>query len=90
MVIGKIMRTNKIAVRERKEKSLPPQGIKGQWKAEQEEGQFLWRMKRMKIERTPKESSLVDECAEQLVMKLDHLLRIIDGVYPTTEWHVGT
>ena len=38
----------------------------------------------------PQESSYIAEYLERLLVKLNLLLEIIDGVYPTIEWHVGT
>ena len=34
--------------------------------------------------------SLIAECVEREVVKLDLLLGILDGIYPTTQWNVGT
>ena len=34
--------------------------------------------------------SLIAECVEREVAKLDLSLGILDGVYPTTQWNVGT
>ena len=34
--------------------------------------------------------SLIAECVEREVAKLDLSLGILDGIYPTTQWNVGT
>ena len=34
--------------------------------------------------------SLTAECVEREVAKLDLLLGILDGIYPTTQWNMGT
>ena len=36
------------------------------------------------------ESSLVANCVEHLIVKSGLTLGVIDGVFPTTAWHVGT
>lgn len=36
------------------------------------------------------ESSLVAECVECLIVKSDFMLGVIDGVFPTMVWHMGT
>ena len=34
--------------------------------------------------------SLIAECVEREVAKSDLSLGILDGIYPTTQWNVGT
>ena len=38
----------------------------------------------------PHESSLVAECVKRSIRKSDLTLGVINGVLPTTAWHVGT
>jgi len=50
------------------------------------------RVERNRVEEVESQctGSLIAECVEREVAKLDLSLGILDGVYPTTQWNVGT